>query len=309
MRLATFGVGSACLLYALIILERTDRLVLPPWLQPLGDASLLDLPVALSSATGGGRSGPWDAGRRLAYSVSACFHTAISKRRCWGFPGDLCGEEARYVQTIQRRMTPARPRDPGSMPKIARPDAYDLLIKSCSHLSNRLGALAIVFASFFTTLKVLDYFGWPTQETTGGPAQHVAALPHILQDGSIDITTMKSEVGKIAGGAAVARAPADKAGALLFGPYVHLSPGSYGLYIRFTCADNQTANVLEVQARWGQQKLANTQLEPHDPRCDGGPHEVELPFKLTSATEQAEFKVIFGGTGTIEISRLRLLVD
>ena len=167
------------------------------------------------------------------------------------------------------------------------------------------GALAIVFASFFTTLKVLDYFGTPTQET----ARRVAALPHTLRDGSIDITTMSSGVGKIAGGVAVARAPADQAGVLLFGPYVHLLPGSYGLYIRFTCADNQTASVMDVTALHGRQTIANTQLEPHDPRCDGAPHEVELPFGLTSAAEEVEFRVFFGGTGTLEISRLRLLVE
>jgi hypothetical protein len=165
------------------------------------------------------------------------------------------------------------------------------------------GALAIVFGSFFTALKVFDYFDWPR------PAQHVAALPHTLPDGSIDITTMSKEVGKIAGGVAVARAPADKAGTLLFGPYVHLLPGSYGLYIRFTCADNQTANVMDVTALHGRQAIAKTQLEPHDPRCNGTPHEIELPFGLTSAAEEVEFRVFFGGTGTIEISRLRLLVD
>jgi hypothetical protein len=171
------------------------------------------------------------------------------------------------------------------------------------------GALFIVFASFFTTLKVLDYFETPNQETARRPAQHVAALPHTLQDGSIDITTMSGQVGKKAGSIVVARAPADQAGALLFGPYVHLLPGSYDLYIRFTCADNQTANVMDVTALAGQQTIANTKLEVHDPRCDGAPHEVELPFELTSAAEQVEFRVFFGGTGTMEISRLRLLVD
>ena len=104
------------------------------------------------------------------------------------------------------------------------------------------GALAIVFSSFFTALKVFDYFDWPR------PAQHVAALPHTLPDVSIDITTMSKECRQIAAGVAVARAPADKAGTLLFGPYVHLLPGSYGLYIRFTCADNQKVNVMDVTA-------------------------------------------------------------
>jgi len=170
------------------------------------------------------------------------------------------------------------------------------------------GALAIVFGSFFTTLKVLDYFETPTQVTARRPAQHVADLPHTLRDGSIDIMTMSGQVGKIAGGVAVARAPADKAGVLLFGPYVHLLPGSYGLYIRFRCTDNQTANGMDVTAL-GRHTIVSAQLEPHDPRCDGAPHEVELPFGLTSAAEQVEFRAFFGGTGTIEISRLRLLVD
>jgi hypothetical protein len=66
---------------------------------------------------------------------------------------------------------------------------------------------------------------------------------------------------------------------------------------------------MDVTALHGRQAIAKTQLEPHDPRCNGTPHEIELPFGLTSAAEEVEFRVFFGGTGTIEISRLRLLVD
>jgi exopolysaccharide production protein ExoZ len=39
MRLVTFGLGSAFVLYALVGLEHSGRLILPAWLQKLGDAS------------------------------------------------------------------------------------------------------------------------------------------------------------------------------------------------------------------------------------------------------------------------------
>lgn len=171
------------------------------------------------------------------------------------------------------------------------------------------GALAIVFASFFTTLKLMDYFAAPAQKSALDLARHVAALPLASQDGSIDITKMSSQVGKIAGGVAAARAPLDQAGVLLFGPYAHLLPGSYVLYVRFKCAENQMSNAMDVTALKGQQTLAKMELIPHDPRCNSLSHEVELPFDLRSAADNVEFRVIFGGTGTIEITRLRLVVD
>jgi len=122
----------------------------------------------------------------------------------------------------------------------------------------------------------------------------------------IDMSLMFHQTGNVRGGVAIAGAPADPPGYMLYGPYMRLSPGSYNVYFGFICIGNQAGHVMEVTSGAGKQVLAQTRLEPRDPRCDGTPHEIELPFRLTSLAEMVEFRTWFGGTGSLEVSSLRV---
>jgi hypothetical protein len=162
--------------------------------------------------------------------------------------------------------------------------------------------------------RLLQTFGteWPFGLTTEPPqVTDIGGIRGLkfwftVDPGRIDMSAMFKQVGTIADDMASAREPADAAGFLLFGPYLRLPAGSYRLYVTLTCADNQAADTTSVTALPTVRVLGSVRLDPGDGRCDGNPHVIDIPFRLSITTDAVQFTTVFGGSGTLSVSGLRL---
>ena len=152
-----------------------------------------------------------------------------------------------------------------------------------------VGGVLILILSFTITL-------WLTEPE----------IPQLSRRATINLAIMPHQIGAVVDGAAIARAPADRAAYLLYGPYISLPAGSYAVDIAFVCTDNAAANVFDATAQAGKQVLAVARLEPGDPRCNGSNQTVTLPFVLKRATDAVEFRTLFGGQGMLKVTSLVL---
>ena len=155
-------------------------------------------------------------------------------------------------------------------------------------------------------LSLETLFGWGWTKKIALHLPKSAQAPKAKEYSPINLRTLAHLTGSIIDGVAVARAPADRAGFLLYGPYATMAPNSYAVDIYFACTDNERPNVFDVAAYVRGETLARTEIGAHDARCNGQDQLTTLKFDLSKITSQIQFRVIFGGSGTLEVKRLVL---
>ncbi|HZP18714.1 MAG TPA: hypothetical protein VFB16_00775 [Bauldia sp.] len=109
----------------------------------------------------------------------------------------------------------------------------------------------------------------------------------------------KSQVGHLAGGV-VRVGDGSPAGYALFGPYMPLRPDTYTVTVMLACRGDLVGTVLDAVAGKSVEVLGKLRLTPQLLPCDGAPHAVSFPVRLSAFRSDVEFRVYYGGGGMLE---------
>ncbi len=122
---------------------------------------------------------------------------------------------------------------------------------------------------------------------------------------NFDVDDLRSLVGHREPGS-ISLSADDNPGYALYGPYVTLAPGRYGVDVTFRCTARTEGSFFEVAAGDQHSKLVDWQIGIHPDVCDGHDQHARLSFVADRPLSLVEIRAFYGGRGDLTITGVHL---